>query len=129
MSINGDISVEKLLHDLLMEDTGDEMTNRVRQLVKANFDMEFVKLPYLVPNANEDDHFKACEEMGSKMIDSLTPLQVGGVYVDGMVVVQWVNELLAQIRGGGNRFNMVTATEALVSNMAAEVYFFHSSDQ
>jgi hypothetical protein len=58
------------------------------------------------------------------MVEGLEPLKVGGVYVDGTVICQLVNELLAQIRGGGNRFNMVTATEALVSNMAAEVERF-----
>jgi hypothetical protein len=123
MSINQNIPASKLLVDLLGEDTGDDMTNRVRQLVKQHFTVDLVKLPYVVPG-HDDEHNLACQEMAQGLVDGLEPLKVGGVYVDGTVICQLVNELLAQIRGGGNRFNMVTATEALVSNMAAEVYYF-----
>jgi hypothetical protein len=120
MSINQEISAAKLLEDLLAEETGDEMTNKMRQLVKDNFTIELTKLPF-VTKGNEPEHKKACEELSFNMLEDLDALKVGGVYVDGMVICQLVNELLTQIRGGGNRFNMVTATEALVSNMAAEV--------
>ena len=123
MSINQDIPASKLLSDLLGEETGDDMTNRVRQLVKQHFSLQLYKLPFLVPG-NEAEHKEACAELALDMMSDLEPLQVGGVHVDGVVVCQLVNELLAQIRGGGSRFNMVTATEALVSNMAAEVLFF-----
>ena len=123
MSINQSIPAGKLLHDLLGEDTGDDMTNKVRQLVKANFDLELIKLPYLSPETARE-HAEACQEISEGLLEDLEPLKVGGVYVDGLVICQLVNELLAQIRGGGNRFNMVTATEALVANMAAEVKKF-----
>lgn len=120
MTINQSIPAGKLLNDLLGEDTGDDMTNKVRQLVKANFDLELIKLPYMTPE-NAKEHAEACQEISQGLLEDLQPLKVGGVYVDGLVICQLVNELLAQIRGGGNRFNMVTATEALVANMAAEV--------
>lgn len=54
------------------------------------------------------------------LLENLTPFEVGSVAVDGMLVVHMVNELISQVRGGGNRFNMITATEALVSSMASE---------
>ena len=123
MTINTGISPSKLLSDLLAEEAGDEMTNKVRQLVKENFDIELIKLPYFNQGTSEE-HDQACEELAFKMVNELEPLKVGGVYVDGVVICQLVNELLSQIRGGGNRFNMVTATEALVANMAAEVDLF-----
>ncbi|KAH9270645.1 hypothetical protein BASA83_007253 [Batrachochytrium salamandrivorans] len=48
------------------------------------------------------------------------PLKIGALDGDGAMVVQLINELISQIRGGGSRFNMASATEALVSNMATE---------
>jgi uncharacterized Fe-S center protein len=123
MSINAGIPAEKLLQDLLQESTGDEMTNKVRQLVKENFTLDLVKIPF-VNSGNLSDHKEACTEIADSIMNDVEPFKVGGIHVDGMVVCQLVNELLTQIRGGGNRFNMVTATEALVSNMAAEVYYY-----
>ena len=118
MSINQDIPNPNLLDDLLSEEDGDEQTNRVRRLIRQRFDVEFCKLPFNVPGSSLHD--EACSQLAKTMMDRLTPFVIGGVPVDGGVVVQLVTELLAQIRGGGNRFNMVTATEALVANMAAE---------
>jgi hypothetical protein len=120
MSINAGLPASKLLSDLLQEDTGDEMTNKVRQLVKDNFNLELVKIPF-INSGNMSEHQEACGELSESIMTDIDPFKVGGIHVDGMVVCQLVNELLTQIRGGGNRFNMVTATEALVSNMAAEV--------
>ena len=120
MSINQDIPAQKLLFDLLEEATGDEITNRVRKLVKESFDLELVKIPF-INSANLSDHKSACSEIADIIMNNIDAFKVGGINADGMVVCQLVNELLTQIRGGGNRFNMVTATEALVSNMAAEV--------
>ncbi|KAJ3044205.1 hypothetical protein HDV00_002883 [Rhizophlyctis rosea] len=119
MSINQTIPDAALLEDLLSEEDGDEQTNRIRRLIRQRFDVEFCKLPYNVPGA-PGLHDEACSILASTMLEKLTPFVIGGVPVDGGVIVQLVTELLAQIRDGGNRFNMVTATEALVANMAAE---------
>lgn len=42
--------------------------------------------------------------MAETLLNSLEPFQVGGQIVNGSLVVQMVNELISQIRGGGNRF-------------------------
>ncbi|KAI9362977.1 hypothetical protein DFJ73DRAFT_620638 [Zopfochytrium polystomum] len=119
MSINGDIPDRRLLEDLLSEEEGDEMTNRVRSLIKQKFDVEFQKLPYNT-QGNQVLHDEACQEIADKLMSNLNPFVVGNVPADGTIVVQLCNELVTQIRDGGNRFNMVTATEALVANMASE---------
>ncbi|KAI8589480.1 hypothetical protein BDZ88DRAFT_418332 [Geranomyces variabilis] len=119
MSINGDIPDRRLLEDLLSEEDGDEQTNRVRHLIKERFDTSFAKLPFNMAGSSEM-HQEAVATIADSLADSLTPFVVGGVPVDGAVVVQLINELLAQISAGGNRFNMVSATEALVANMASE---------
>ncbi|KAI8912732.1 hypothetical protein EDD86DRAFT_188494 [Gorgonomyces haynaldii] len=118
MSINGEIPNQTLLNDLLSEEDGDETTNRVRGLIKSKFQIEFVKLPYF--QANQDLHDNICKEVADALLENLVPFKVGTVPVDGMFAVQMVNELISQIRGGGNRFNMISATEALVANMASE---------
>ena len=119
MSINLEILNQDLLHDLLDETDGDEITNRIRRLIKQRFALEFIKLPLQV-----DDyqilHHDICNEMTQILLDSVTPFQIGGVIGSGKLLSQMVKELISQIRGGGNRFNMVTATEALVANMATE---------
>ncbi|KAJ1551838.1 hypothetical protein HK405_013735 [Cladochytrium tenue] len=134
MSINADVPAERLLEDLLSCEEGDEMTNRVRMLVREKFDVQFQKLPYdvPVPPGEPSPHDEACREMASRLLDGnstgdddtdpggLAPFIAGGVPADGTAVVQLCNELVAQIRDGGSRFNMVTATEALVANMASE---------
>ncbi|KAJ3196732.1 hypothetical protein HK101_007964 [Irineochytrium annulatum] len=119
MSINQDIPDRRLLEDLLSEEEGDEMTNRVRRLIKSRFDVEFAKLPFN-GGGNQILHDEACEAIAEVMVDKLQPFTVGNVAVDGTMVIQLVTELVTQIREGGNRFNMVTATEALVANMASE---------
>ncbi|KAJ3105851.1 hypothetical protein HDU97_007495 [Phlyctochytrium planicorne] len=119
MSINQDIPDHRLLTDLLSEDDGDEMTNRVRSLIKSRFDVEFAKLPFN-GGGNQVLHDEACGILGDVLQEKLMPFTVGNVAVDGQMVIQLVNELVTQIRDGGNRFNMVTATEALVANMASE---------
>ncbi|KAH6576323.1 hypothetical protein BASA62_001472 [Batrachochytrium salamandrivorans] len=86
MSINQEIPNAMLLQDLLNEDDGDEITNRMAQ----------------------------------GLADNLVPFKIGALDGDGAMVVQLINELISQIRGGGSRFNMASATEALVSNMATE---------
>jgi hypothetical protein len=53
MSINHNITPGQLKADLLSEHTGDEATNRVRAMVKHRFDVEFVKIPFYVPNGIE----------------------------------------------------------------------------
>lgn len=119
MSINQEIPNETLISDLLSEEDGDETTNHVRALIKSKFQIEFCKLPFC-QGKNDKLHSEICKEMCEAMLENLIPFQVGSVNVDGMLVIQMVNELISQIRGGGARFNMVTATEALVSNMSAE---------
>ncbi|KAJ3273400.1 hypothetical protein HDV01_004276 [Terramyces sp. JEL0728] len=119
MTINGEIPNEDLLNDLLNEVDGDETTNRVRSLIKQKFSLEFNKLPFDM-GENQVIHAEICKEMSGILLENLIPFEVGGLDGDGPLVVQMVNELISQIRGGGNRFNMITATEALVSNMASE---------
>ncbi|KAI8924845.1 hypothetical protein BC831DRAFT_463415 [Entophlyctis helioformis] len=119
MSINQEIPNDTLLHDLLAEEDGDETTNRVRKLIKEKFQVEFTKLPFDA-GMNSQVHSDICAEMAEVLLENLLPFEIGAVPVDGMMVVHLVNELISQIRGGGNRFNMVTATEALVGNMATE---------
>ncbi|KAJ3112410.1 hypothetical protein HDU96_004589 [Phlyctochytrium bullatum] len=119
MSINQDIPDRRLLDDLLSEEDGDDMTNRVRRLIKARFDVEFAKLPFNGAG-NATLHDEACGLLAEGLAEKLSPFTVGNVAVDGNMVVQLVTELVTQIRDGGNRFNMVTATEALVVNMASE---------
>jgi hypothetical protein len=119
LTINEGIPNEELLSDLLNEEDGDEQTNRVRRLIKERFSLEFTKLPHDI-GPNQDLHRDICKEMAEVLLESLVPFEIGNVAVGGTVVVQLVNELISQIRGGGNKFNMITATEALVSNMASE---------
>ncbi|KAJ3088947.1 hypothetical protein HK102_007578 [Quaeritorhiza haematococci] len=120
MSINQEVPNEQLLRDLLSGADGDETTNKVRELVKDRFNVEFGKLPYNMGGGSASSHDVACEVMSEQLLDTITPFTVGSVQVDGIMVVQLVQQLLTQIRDGGNKFNMVTATEALVANMATE---------
>ncbi|KAI9102857.1 hypothetical protein DFS34DRAFT_610811 [Phlyctochytrium arcticum] len=122
MSINSDIPDSRLLEDLLSEEDGDEQTNRVRRLIRQHFSVSFAKLPFNMGSAGNSSavHQEAVGILADNLADNLEPFVVGNVPVDGPVVVQLISELLTQIRDGGNRFNMVTATEALVANMAAE---------
>ncbi|KAJ3207692.1 hypothetical protein HDU67_007285 [Dinochytrium kinnereticum] len=119
MSINQDLPDRQLLEDLLSEEDGDEMTNRVRRLIRSRFDVEFGKLPFN-GGGNQILHDEACGIMAEALVEKLTPFTVGNVACDGNMAIQLVTELVTQIRDGGNRFNMVTATEALVANMASE---------
>ncbi|KAJ3417561.1 hypothetical protein HDV05_000018 [Chytridiales sp. JEL 0842] len=119
MTINQGIPDYRLLEDLLSESEGDEMTNRVRRLIREKFDVEFAKLPYNL-GTNEELHEEACNSIAQNLHETLAPFTVGNVPADGLMVCQLINELLTQIREGGNRFNMVSATEALVANMASE---------
>ncbi|KAL2912516.1 Guanylate-binding protein 6 [Polyrhizophydium stewartii] len=119
MSINQEIPNDTLLHDLLNEEDGDETTNRVRKLIKEKFQIEFNKLPF-DQGMGSALHSQICSEMGAALLENLVPFEIGSVPVDGTLVVNLVNELISQIRGGGSKFNMVSATEALVSNMATE---------
>ena len=102
MSINQEIPNQTLLHDLLSEEDGDETTNRVRSLVKQKFQIEFAKLPFCQGNTELYDDI--CKDICERLVENLVPFQVGTVSVDGVMVVQMVNELISQIRGGGNRF-------------------------
>jgi hypothetical protein len=106
MSINEEIPNEDLLHDLLNEEDGDETTNRVRKLIKERFQLEFNKLPFDI-GQNQRMHADICKEMSEVLLDSLLPFQVGNVSVDGTLVIHMVNELISQIRGGGNRFTLI----------------------
>ncbi|KAK5669722.1 hypothetical protein QVD99_004108 [Batrachochytrium dendrobatidis] len=131
MTINQEIPNTTLLQDLLCEDEGDEAINCIRSLIKDRFQVEFNKIPYNNdPRKLRDSGYgrqtilsqydDVCCEMAQGIIDNLVPFEIGGVQGDGAMVVQLINELILQIRRGGNRFNMVTATEALVNNMAME---------
>ncbi|KAI8825728.1 uncharacterized protein EV422DRAFT_513985 [Fimicolochytrium jonesii] len=119
MTINGDIPDRILLDDLLSEIDGDEQTNRVRSLIRERFSVRFAKLPFNMAG-NTAVYNEAIATLADSLAEDLQPSVIGGVPVDGSVIVQLINELLAQIRDGGNRYNMISATEALVANMAAE---------
>ncbi|KAI8829985.1 hypothetical protein BJ741DRAFT_621342 [Chytriomyces cf. hyalinus JEL632] len=122
MTINTGIPTSHLLQDLLSPRDGDEMSNRVKRFIRDQFDVQFEKLPFFANEMAADAEFnEVCQRISSQLVDAqLKPLEVGGVPADGSIVVQLCNELLAQIRDGGSRFNMVSATESLVSNMATE---------
>ncbi|KAJ3029724.1 UNVERIFIED_CONTAM: hypothetical protein HDU68_011340 [Siphonaria sp. JEL0065] len=127
MSINSGIPSTNLLSDLLScSNDGDEMSNRVKSLVRDQFNVSFEKLPFCVGgmggyrtdlDAEFDD---VCKSMAGDLVDGLKRLEIGGVAADGALLVELCNELLTQIRNGGSRFNMISATESLVSNMATE---------
>lgn len=120
MSFNQGIQGTQLITDLLNETSGDETTNRVRRLVKQRFDVEFAKIPFNTPGYTTQSYDQACSELAATLGEFTEPFSVGNVPVDGTMVLQLASELLAQIRSGGNRYNMVSATEALVGNMAME---------
>jgi hypothetical protein len=93
MTINQDIPEERLLEDLLSQEDGDEMTNRVRQLIQQRFDVSFAKFPYnLGPNSALHD--QACVEQADKMIQDLSPFVVGNVPADGAMVIQLCGEVI-----------------------------------
>ncbi|KAJ3235799.1 hypothetical protein HDU81_000155 [Chytriomyces hyalinus] len=122
MTINNGIPTSRLLDDLLSPRDGDEMSNRVKRFIRDHFDVQFEKLPFFANEMAADAEFtEVCQRISAQLVDGqLKPLEVGGVPADGSIIVQLCNELLAQIRDGGSRFNMVSATESLVSNMATE---------
>jgi hypothetical protein len=128
MSINESISNRLLLQDLLGEENGDEMTNRIRRLVSSRFEVEFTKIPWYPhgpggtpPPRGATAHYDATvAQLAHLLVESLQEFRVGGVAVDGRAIITLTTELLSQVRGGGSRYNMVSATEALVSNMATE---------
>jgi hypothetical protein len=100
MSINQEIPNATLLNDLLSEEDGDETTNTVRALIKQKFQVEFTKLPFCQGSSNNTLHGQICREMCDVLVDNLVPFQIGGMPVDGMLVIHLVNELISQIRGG-----------------------------
>ncbi|KAJ3138184.1 hypothetical protein HK100_012931 [Physocladia obscura] len=119
MSINSTIPSSHLLADLLSPtEDGDEMSNRVRHLVRDHFDVAFEKLPFVAGGSRESSEFdECCLSIAGDLVDGLRRFDVGGVAADGKVLVKLCNE---QVRDGGSRFNMVSATESLVANMATE---------
>ncbi|KAJ3098400.1 hypothetical protein HDU97_004028 [Phlyctochytrium planicorne] len=119
MSYNADIPNQKLLEDLLSESDGDESTNRMRNLITSRFDVEFAKLPFNVVG-HEELFNEKCGDIADILMMSKKPFIIGNVPVDGTTVIQLVNELVSQIRQGGSRYDMVSATEAMVANMASE---------
>ncbi|KAI8622603.1 hypothetical protein BC830DRAFT_1057039 [Chytriomyces sp. MP71] len=122
MTINTGIPTSHLLSDLLSQTDGDQMSNRVKRFIRGHFDVHFEKLPFFANEAAADVEFdEVCRRLADQLVDPrLKPLEVAGVAADGSILVQLCNELLTQIREGGSRFNMVSATESMVSNMAAE---------
>lgn len=79
----------------------------LQQILTCNsyysFNLEFNKLPFDVAH-NKSLHATICSEMAEVLLDNLSPFEIGGVAVDGSIVVQLVNELISQIRGGGNKY-------------------------
>ena len=71
--------------------------------IHYSFNLEFNKLPFDVAH-NKSLHATICSEMAEVLLDNLCPFEIGGVAVDGSIVVQLVNELISQIRGGGNKY-------------------------
>ncbi|TPX51739.1 hypothetical protein SeMB42_g00870 [Synchytrium endobioticum] len=120
MSMNQGMDKVELLTDLLNETHGDEATNRIRRVVRERFDIEFAKLPFCMRNPITSEHQEAVADLVEVLSDRLTPLIIGNVPIDGPVMIQLAAELVSQIREGGSKFNMVSATEALVANMASE---------
>ncbi|TPX32424.1 hypothetical protein SmJEL517_g04469 [Synchytrium microbalum] len=119
MTINQEITEIDLLTDLVNETDGDEATNRIRRIIRDRFDVEFTKLPF-ISTVVGSEYNTTINDMADMLADRLTPLIVGNVPIDGPVMVQLATELVAQIREGGSKFNMVSATEAMVANMASE---------
>ncbi|KAJ3380992.1 hypothetical protein HDU92_005656 [Lobulomyces angularis] len=122
MSINQSIPNEKLKVDLLSENFGDETTNRVRRLVKERFDVDFVKIPWCLLGNEEQEkiHSDTCKEVALKLANSVQSYTIGSVEADGATILRLASELLGQIRIGGKRYDMISATEAMVTNMATE---------
>lgn len=148
MSINHSIAASQLKADLLSEHEGDEMTNKIRAMVKHRFDAEFVKIPFYVPggiaiaflisckaNSKElDEKYKeSIQQVAKNLAETCQPFRIGDIpagmpcfavkvftYLDGAAVLRLASSLVDQIKAGGNRYSMVSATEALVANMAAE---------
>ncbi|KAJ3074658.1 hypothetical protein HDU98_010654 [Podochytrium sp. JEL0797] len=120
MSINSGIPSTHLLNDLLSSTDGDEMSNRVKRLIRDQFDVSFEKLPFVPPTGSTAEFDDVCRSMVGDMVDGMKLFEVGGVPADGKLLIQLCDELLTQIRHGGSRFNMISATESLVSNMATE---------
>jgi hypothetical protein len=92
MTINQGIPDYRLLEDLLSESTGDEMTNRVRSLIREKFDVEFAKLPYNL-GSNEAIHEESCIAISQNLVENLSPFVVGNVPADGTMVIQLINEV------------------------------------
>jgi hypothetical protein len=119
MSINADMDKEKLKYDLLHGEDGDENTNTIREMVLDKFETAFQTVPFFMAHT-EGEHRSAVEDICSVLLVNSRPFTIGEVPVEGGVIVNLVKELVGQIRNGGNRYNMVSATEAIVSNMACE---------
>ncbi|KAJ3354839.1 hypothetical protein HDU83_004512 [Entophlyctis luteolus] len=125
MSINAGMPSADLLADLLSCAEGDEMSNRVKRLISKRFDVTFEKLPFVVgaDKLQQRAFDDACRSIAGDLVDSLRIFTIGGVNgvpADGKAIVRLCNELVTQVRDGGTRFNMVSATESLVTNMATE---------
>lgn len=68
----------------------------------------------------EKEHAHAIDQLTTLVTERLDPFVIGNVPVDGASMVYLIQELVSQISNGGTQFNMVSATEAMVSNMAKE---------
>ncbi|KAJ3357142.1 hypothetical protein HDU83_008649 [Entophlyctis luteolus] len=125
MSINSGMPSSDLLADLLSCAEGDEMSNNVKRLISKRFDVSFEKLPFVVgADKQQQQAFDdACQSIAGDLVDSLRIFTIGGINgvpADGKAIVRLCNELVTQVRDGGTRFNMISATESLVTNMATE---------
>ena len=97
MTINQDIPSDQLLDDLLSEEEGDEMTNRVKSLIRDKFDVELAKLPFNV-GGNTEIHEEACAAIATDLVENLYPFTVGNVPADGTIAIQLINEVYLSAR-------------------------------
>jgi len=124
MSMNATIPSNQLKADLLSEYSGgDDATNKIRSLVKQKFDVEFFKIPYYIPgnSAQNTLYSESIKQLAISMSETVQPFNIAGdIQADGASLLTLAHSLLSQVKTGGNRYNVVSATEALVANMASE---------
>lgn len=96
------------------------------------FDAEFVKIPFHVDGnvyAHLDAQYAdAIKQTAHNLADTCQPFTIGDIPagimlyaykgVDGASVLRLASSLVTQIQTGGSRYNLVSATEALVTSMA-----------
>ena len=122
MSMNTSIPTHELLRDLMESEGGQVSVNEIRDIIKKTFEVQMKSIPFnqAITGGSPESHEAVIHEIAALVADKCTPFVLGNVQVDGRAMVQLIQELVTQIKSGGKQFNMVTATEAMVGNMATE---------